>query len=139
MKKTLTLLACALCSFTMLAQSFSTYRNPVIAGFHPDPSALRVGDDYYLVNSSFAYFPGVPIFHSKDLIHWEQIGNVLTRKSQLPLAQASSWLGIYAPTIRYHNGTYYMITTNVGNGGNFLVTASNPKGPWSEPVWLEQF
>lgn len=138
MKKTLTLLACALCSITMLAQSFSTYRNPVIAGFHPDPSALRVGDDYYLVNSSFAYFPGVPIFHSKDLIHWEQIGNVLTRKSQLPLAQASSWLGIYAPTIRYHNGTYYMITTNVGNGGNFLVTASNPKGPWSEPVWLEQ-
>ena len=90
MKKTLTLLACALCSFTMLAQSFSTYRNPVIAGFHPDPSALRVGDDYYLVNSSFAYFPGVPIFHSKDLIHWEQIGNVLTRKSQLPLAQALS-------------------------------------------------
>lgn len=116
----------------------STYRNPVIPGFHPDPSIVRVGDDFYLVNSSFQYFPGVPIFHSRDLIHWEQIGNVLERKSQLPLANASSWLGIYAPTIRYNNGTYYLITTNVGNGGNFLVTAKTPAGPWSEPIWLKQ-
>jgi alpha-N-arabinofuranosidase len=91
------------------------YRNPVIGGFHPDPSICRVGSDYYLVNSSFQYFPGVPIFHSTDLVHWRQIGNVLTRDSQLPLKGASSWLGIYAPTLRYHDGTYYMITTNIGN------------------------
>lgn len=94
----------------------------MLSGFHPDPSCVRVGDDYYLVNSSFQYFPGVPIYHSKDLVNWEQVGNVLTRESQLPLKDATSWLGIYAPTIRYSNGTFYMITTNVGNGGNFLVT-----------------
>ncbi len=114
------------------------YSNPVIPGYHPDPSVCRVGDTFYLVNSSFQYFPGAPIFQSKDLIHWQQIGNVLDRESQIPLKGASSWLGIYAPTIRHHEGTYYMITTNVGNGGNFLVTAKDPRGPWSEPVWLKQ-
>ena len=113
-------------------------KNPVIQGYHPDPSVCRVGDDFYLVNSSFHYFPGVPIYHSKDLVNWELIGNVLDRESQLPLKGANSWLGIYAPTIRYHEGTYYMITTNVGNGGNFMVTAKDPRGPWSEPMWLEQ-
>lgn len=118
--------------------SLAAQVNPIIPGFHPDPSICRVGNDFYVVSSSFQYFPGVPIFHSTDLQHWEQIGNVLTRQSQLPLKDASSWLGIYAPTIRYHQGTYYMITTNVGNGGNFMVTASDPRGPWSEPIWLEQ-
>ncbi len=115
-----------------------TYRNPIIPGYHPDPSVCRVGDCFYLVNSSFQYFPGVPIHKSKDLIHWQQIGNVLDRNSQLPLKGASSWLGIYAPTIRYNDGTWYMITTNVGNGGNFIVTAKTPEGPWSEPIWLKQ-
>lgn len=122
--------------------SVTGYVNPVIPGFYPDPSVCRVGDDYYLVNSSFQFFPGVPVFHSKDLIHWTQIGNVLDRESQLPLKGASAWLGIYAPTIRYNDGTYYMITTNVGNGdngrGNFFVTSTDPAGPWSEPVWLDQ-
>ena len=113
-------------------------RNPVIPGYHPDPSVCRVGDDFYLVNSSFQYFPGVPVYHSKDLVNWQLLGNVLDRESQLPLKGATSWLGIYAPTIRYHEGTFYMITTNVGNGGNFLVTATDPRGPWSEPVWLQQ-
>ena len=112
--------------------------NPILPGFHPDPSVVAVGEDYYLVNSSFHYFPGVPIYHSRDLQNWEQIGNVLDRPSQLPLENATSWLGIYAPTIRYNDGTFYMITTNVGNGGNFMVTATDPAGPWSEPVWLEQ-
>lgn len=121
-----------------MAQTNMGYRNPVIPGFHPDPSVCRVGDDFYLVNSSFHYFPGVPIFHSRDLVNWEQIGNVLDRPSQIPLGLSSSWLGIYAPTIRYHEGTYYMITTNVGNGGNFMVTATDPRGPWSEPIWLKQ-
>ena len=135
MKKSVILLLVVLMALVVSAQSL---RNPVIPGFHPDPSVCRVGDDFYLVNSSFQYFPGVPIYHSKDLVNWEQIGNVLDRESQLPLKGTSSWLGIYAPTIRYHEGTYYMITTNVGNGGNFMVTASNPAGPWSEPIWLEQ-
>ena len=113
-------------------------RNPIVSGFSPDPSVVAVDGDYYRVNSSFHYFPGVPIYHSTDLQNWEQIGNVLDRPSQLPLNEATSWLGIYAPTIRYHDGTFYMITTNVGNGGNFMVTATDPRGPWSEPIWLEQ-
>ena len=113
-------------------------RNPIIPGYHPDPSICRVGEDYYLVNSSFQYFPGVPIYHSKDLVNWEQLGNVLTRESQLPLKQANSYGGIFAPTIRYHEGTYYMITTNVTVGRNFFVTATDPAGPWSDPIWLEQ-
>ena len=123
---------------TTVALQAQTFRNPIIPGYHPDPSICRVGDDYYIVNSSFQYFPGVPIFHSRDLIHWQQIGNVLDRESQLPLRGATSWLGIYAPTLRYHDGTYYMITTNVGGRGNFMVTARDPRGPWSEPIWLEQ-
>ena len=118
--------------------STAQYRNPIIPGFHPDPSICRVGDDYYLVNSSFQYFPGVPLFHSTDLVHWELTGHVLDRQSQLPLGRATSWLGIYAPTIRYHEGTYYMITTNVGRRGNFMVTARDPRGPWSDPIWLQQ-
>lgn len=119
------------------------YRNPVLSGFHPDPSVVRVDSDYYMVCSSFQYFPGVPVFHSRDLVNWQQIGNVLNRPSQLPLANATSSTGIFAPTIRYHAGTFYMITTNVGQGkdgqsGNFLVTATRPEGPWSDPVWLKQ-
>ncbi len=131
------ILAIACLTILTLATS-AQYHNPIIPGYHPDPSICRVGDDFYLVNSSFQYFPGVPIYHSKDLVNWELIGNVLDRESQLPLKGASSWLGIYAPTIRYHDGVYYVITTNVGNGGNFLVTATDPRGPWSEPLWLEQ-
>ena len=124
-----------ICIMASLAQELY---NPIIPGFHPDPSIVRVKDDYYIVNSSFQYFPGVPIFHSTDLVNWEHIGNVLNKESQLPLKDATSWLGIYAPTIRYNEGTFYMITTNVGNGGNFMVTATDPNGPWSEPIWLKQ-
>ena len=113
-------------------------RNPILPGFHPDPSVVAVGGDYYLVNSSFHYFPGVPVYHSRDLQNWKQIGNVLDRPSQLPLEQSNASLGIYAPTIRYNDGTFYMITTNVGGGGNFMVTTTDPAGPWSEPIWLEQ-
>lgn len=130
-----------LMSLVLRASSQSTTQylcNPIIPGFHPDPSVCCVGEDFYLVNSSFQYFPGVPIYHSKDLVNWELIGNVLDRESQLPLRGATSWRGIYAPTIRYHEGMFYMITTNIGNGGNFMVTATNPAGPWSEPIWLQQ-
>jgi xylan 1,4-beta-xylosidase len=113
------------------------FQNPILSGMHPDPSICRVGDDYYLVNSSFEYFPGVPIYHSKDLVHWEQIGYCLTRKNQLNLEHARSSGGIYAPTLRYHDGTFYMVTTLVDTGGNFYVTARNPAGPWSDPIWVD--
>jgi xylan 1,4-beta-xylosidase len=112
-------------------------QNPVIPGFHPDPSVCRVGEDYYLVTSTFEYFPGVPVFHSRDLVHWRQIGHCLTRGSQLPLEGARSSGGIYAPTIRYHDGTFYMVTTNVTGGGHFYVHTRDPAGEWSEPVWVE--
>lgn len=114
------------------------YGNPVIPGFHPDPSVCRVGEDYYLVCSSFEYFPGVPLFHSRDLVHWRQIGNVLDRPGQLRLpADLPASAGVYAPTIRYHEGRFHVITTSVGGGGNFLVTADRPEGPWSDPVWID--
>ncbi len=114
------------------------YTNPIIPGFHPDPSICRVGDDYYLVTSSFEFFPGIPIYHSKDLINWKQIGHCLTRKSQINLANTAIWSGVWAPTIRYNNSMFYMITTNVTNGGNFYVTATNPAGPWSEPIFVDR-
>ena len=109
-----------------------TYRNPVIPGFYSDPSVCRVGDDYYLITSSFEYFPGIPVFHSKDLIHWAQIGNVINRAEQVPRG-----INIFAPTLRYHQGTYYMITTNIVGGGNFYVTAKKAAGPWSDPVYVD--
>ncbi len=112
------------------------FMNPILPGFHPDPSVARRGEDYYLVTSSFEYFPGVPIFHSRDLVHWEQLGHVLSRDSQLPLSGCHPSGGIYAPTIRYHNGLFYMITTNVSCGGNLIVHAEDPAGPWSEPVYI---
>ena len=115
-----------------------TFHNPIIPGCYPDPSICRVGNDYYTVHSSFEFFPGVPIFHSKDLVNWRQIGHCLTRKSQLKLDKIRASGGIYAPTIRYHKGTFYMITTGVDCGGNFYVTAKAPAGPWSEPVWLDR-
>lgn len=117
-------------------QNAGKFNNPVIPGFYPDPSICRVGDDYYTVHSTFEYFPGVPVMHSKDLVHWRLIGYCLTRNSQLPLQNMRASGGIYAPTIRYHDGTFYMITTNVDGGGNFYVTAKNPAGPWSEPIWI---
>lgn len=113
------------------------YTNPIITGFHPDPSICKVGEDFYLVTSSFEYFPGVPIFHSKDLVNWKQIGHCLTRESQLPLHQAKSSMGIFAPTIRYIHGRFYMITTNLTIGKNFFVWTDNPEGPWSEPIFLD--
>lgn len=114
-----------------------TATNPILPGFYPDPSICAVGDDFYLVNSTFAYFPGIPIMHSKDLAHWEQIGNACDRESQLPLGDTGHSRGLFAPTIRYHEGTFYIICTNVSYGGNFIITAQNPTGPWSEPHYIE--
>ncbi|MEZ5072948.1 MAG: glycoside hydrolase family 43 protein [Bacteroidales bacterium] len=111
-----------------------TYRNPTLPGFYSDPSVCRVGDDYYLISGTFEYFPGVPVFHSKDLVNWEQIGHCLHRPGQLP-----EGINIFAATIRHHEGTFYMITTNLsGRRGNFYVTATDPAGPWSDPIFLEE-
>jgi xylan 1,4-beta-xylosidase len=114
------------------------YTNPIIPGFNPDPSICRVGEDYYLVTSSFEYFPGVPIYHSRNLVNWTQIGHCLSRESQLPLAGSRISGGIFAPTIRYHQGRFYMVTTNTSNGGNFYVWSDDPAAEWSDPIWVDQ-
>lgn len=126
----------ALLAATLLPAAAATYTNPVLSGFHADPSVCRVGGDYYLATSSFEYFPGVPIYHSKDLVHWRQIGHALTRESQLKLTHTRSSQGIYAPTLRCHDGVFYMVTTNMEGGGAFYVHTKDPAGEWSEPVWL---
>lgn len=131
MKKALVFLSICLLTFDGFAQQ-TTYQNPIIPGFYSDPSVCRVGEDYYLITSTFEYFPGVPVFHSRDLVNWQQIGHCIERPSQLPKA-----LNIFAATIRYNKGTFYMITTNVGGEGNFYVTATNPAGPWSDPIFIE--
>ncbi len=124
------------------------FSNPIIRGGYPDPSICKVGDTFYLVNSSFEYFPGLPIHKSKDLINWELIGYGLHRKSQVDstvnLIDVQSNGGIHAPTIRYKDGVYYIITTNVYYGEeqkkadmvNFIITAENPVGPWSDPIHI---
>lgn len=113
-----------------------SYRNPVLAGFHPDPSITRAGDRYYLVNSSFAFFPGIPVFESTDLVHWKQIGNVIDRPSQLDFDGLGMSRGVFAPAIEYHDGTFYVVNTAVDSGGNFIATATDPAGPWSDLHWL---
>ena len=116
------------------------FYSPILQGCYPDPSITRKGDDYYLVNSSFAFFPGVPIFHSKDLVNWTQIGHVLNRESQLNLTNVEMREGIYAPDIMYnpHNDTFYMITTHIGGGwGNLVVKTQDPSQEWSDPIMLD--
>lgn len=112
------------------------YRNPIVSGYYPDPSVTRVGDDYYLVNSSFAHYPGLPIFHSKNLIDWTQIGNAIDRPDQLDFTGRRVSEAVFAPDISFHAGTFYIVNTCVQCGGNFVITASNPAGPWSKPIWL---
>lgn len=116
-----------------------TFKNPILTGMNPDPSICRVGDDYYLVTSTFEYFPGLPIYQSKDLVHWKLIGYALSEASQNPLMGCGSSGGQYAATIRHHNGTFYVIGTNYGGQGTqgiSYVTATDPAGPWSQPHWL---
>lgn len=115
--------------------------NPIIPGFYPDPAICRVGGDYYLAASSFEYFPGVPIFHSRNLTEWEQIGNVLDRPTQLNVAPglAGASSGIYAPTLRHHDGLFWLVTSNFNDirKGHLIVRAEDPAGDWSEPVYTE--
>ena len=111
-------------------------QNPIIPGFYPDPSICRVGEDFYLVCSSFELCPGIPLFHSRDLQHWEQLCYVMTPENGFHVEKNCGNGGVMAPTIRYHDGTFYLINCNFGDRGNFIVTAENPAGPWSEPHWL---
>ncbi len=112
------------------------YRNPILAGFYPDPSICRRGDDYFLVNSSFSYYPGIPIFHSRDLVNWKQIGHVLDRPSQLKLDGLGLSAGVYAPAIEYNasNRNFYLINTIIGGIGNFVVKTTDPFQGWGEPI-----
>jgi len=116
-----------------------SFYNPIIPGWASDPSVCKVGDDYYLVTSTFTYFPGVPLYHSKDMLNWRHVGNILSRPSQLKhlSGQKMNDGGIYAPAISYnpHNKTFYMITTDVG-WANFYCTAKDPLGEWSDPIEL---
>jgi xylan 1,4-beta-xylosidase len=119
--------------------SVHSVANPILPGCHPDPSICRVGEDFYLVTSTFEYLPGLPVHHSRDLRSWRVIGHATPR---LDLSEVRSSGGLYAPTIRFHEGRFYVVCTVVQEpgatapGGNFVVTATDPAGPWSEPVWL---
>ncbi|CAN5383229.1 glycoside hydrolase family 43 protein [soil metagenome] len=117
-------------------------RNPLLPGCYPDPTICRVGEDYYLACSTFEYMPGLPVFHSRDLVSWEQIGHVVDRPGQLDLDGIASSGGLYAPTLRHHDGVFWVVCTLVdqqddARGGNFLMTATDPAGPWSDPVWID--
>lgn len=120
-----------------------TINNPILPGFNPDASFLRVGEDYYIATSTFEWFPGVQLYHSKDLANWELLPHALTRTSQLDLRGNPSSGGIWAPALSYDNGLYYLLFTDVkGRKGvykdlhNYLVTAESMSGPWSEPIYL---
>lgn len=115
-----------------------TYRNPILPGYYPDPSVTRVGSKFYLVNSTFAHWPGIPIHESTDLVHWKLIGHALNDPAKLDFDGLDISRGVFAPAIDYHQGTYYIINTLVDAGGNFFVTSKTPGGPYSDPVWLKE-
>ena len=114
------------------------YTNPVVKGFYPDPSVCRASGRYYMVCSTFQYFPGVALFESADLVNWEQIGYVLTRKNQVALEKVGSSGGVFAPTIRCHDGRFYMVTTNDTTHQNFYVYTDDIYGEWSDPIYVDQ-
>lgn len=113
------------------------YENPVLPGFHPDPTICRVGETFYLATSTFEYVPGVPVYRSRNLVDWEPLGHVLTRESQLDTSETPASGGIFAPTLRHRDGTFYLATTDTSGRGHFLVTAADPAGEWSDPVSID--
>lgn len=115
----------------------SKIQNPIIPGFYPDPSICRVGDDYYIACSSFELYPGIPIFHSRDLIHWTEVGHAVGPENAFHMEANCGVGGMMAPTLRYHDGTFYILCCNFADRGNFMVTAKDPAGPWSEIHWLD--
>lgn len=118
----------------LMAQT--TLVNPILAGFYPDPTICKAGDKFYMTNSTFSYFPGLPIFESTDLVNWKQIGHAMDRPSQLDTEGQGVSRGLFAPAISYHEGTFYIVCTQVDKGGNFVITATDPAGPWSDPIYL---
>lgn len=121
-------------------------KNPILRGFYPDPSIIRVDDDYYIANSTFEWWPGVSLHHSKDLVHWEKIESPLNRQSQLDLRGVGASQGVWAPCLTYDKGIFYLVYTvvksfycNMYDTANFLVTATDIHGPWSEPIPLNNF
>lgn len=112
--------------------------NPIIRGFYPDPSICEAEGKYYIACSSFQYLPGVPVFESEDLVNWKQVANALTRTTQVELHKVPSSGGVFAPTLRYHEGTFYMVTNNNTFGKNFYIYTDDIKGEWSEPIFVDQ-
>ena len=117
------------------------YRNPVLRGFHPDPSVVRVGEDYYLVNSSFVFFPGLPIFHSRDLVHWKLIGHAVESLETSGLSGLPGGFGYWAPDISFYHGRFWVVATLRRNTPPYrlqmITSAETPQGPWSKPKFLE--
>ena len=112
--------------------------NPILPGFNPDPGICAVDSDYYLVTSSFVFLPGLPVYHSRDLVNWELIGHGIDRQNigKFHFENLNDNDGIWAPAIRYHHGLFYIVCTMHRSGGNFFMTARDPRGPWSDPVWI---
>lgn len=139
MYKSIQIILLLIINFSINAQKNpKTFQNPILSGFYPDPSICRVDDTYYMVNSSFEWYPGLPIHKSKDLVNWEKIGHGLHRPNQIEFKDGlKNSNGVFAPTIRYHEGVFYIINTMVGQKGNFIITTKDPAGPWSEPIWIE--
>ena len=138
MKKIILIALISIMTSLLYSQDKNEFANPILAGFYPDPSICKVGDNFYLVTSTFAFYPGLPIFQSKDLVNWKLIGHVLDRPEQLDLDGQGVARGLFAPAIRYNNGTFYVTCTLVDKGGNFIVTAKSPEGPWSNPIWIPE-
>ncbi|WP_338243512.1 glycoside hydrolase family 43 protein [Aurantiacibacter hainanensis] len=113
------------------------YRNPVLPGFHPDPSIVRVGDDFYAVTSTFSWWPGLPIFHSRNLVDWQLVGNAINRRDQMDFSGLGTNRGLFAPAITHHDGRFWIANTCIDCGGNFVITADRADGEWSDPAWLD--
>ena len=120
-----------------LATPAGSYRNPVLPGFQPDPSIVKVGKDFYLVTSTFSWFPGLPIYHSTDLVNWRLIGHAIDRAGQVDFSRLGTNRGLFAPAIEHHGGKFWIVNTCIECGGNYVITADKPEGPWSDPVWLD--
>ncbi|MFW5845157.1 MAG: glycoside hydrolase family 43 protein [Planctomycetota bacterium] len=119
----------------------TTFTNPVVPGCYPDPSVCRIGAWYYLACSSFHYWPGLPLFRSRDLVHWQSIGHAVDRPEQMDLRTIAASEGLFAPTLRYHDGRFRLLCTRVAGPRdqwrNFILEAEDPTGDWSDPIWIE--
>ncbi len=121
------------------AKAQEHFLNPILAGWYPDPAITDDGNgNFYMVHSTFSFYPGIPVFHSTDLVNWKQVGNVIHRPDQVDFTGLGVSRGIFAPDISYDDGTFYLTCTMVDGKGNFVMTAENPAGPWSDPVWLPE-